>query len=170
MTEHAKTLPRLAAALALLAAIPAHAGNADTDARPQIGTPPIMQTPRVEDKRWVALADGRWQAGTQAPGGWAAYERPYRGFALPEYWRASSFQLANHAHERLPAPARGQRWSRYYNDAVLTDSRGHVVDMRIDHDWSGTPGKTSLNSGALSDPDGRSVVTATRQMAGRADG
>lgn len=85
--------------------------------------------------RWGPRIDGRWQDGVRAPGGWAAYRRPVAGFILPRYWIQPSYFIGNHATYGLPAPREGQGWSRYYDDAVLTDRYGRVIDSRHDIAW-----------------------------------
>ena len=85
--------------------------------------------------RWGGSVGGRWSGGTYAPGGWNAYRRPSRGFTLPSYWFASSFYIGDYAGYGLSAPPQGYRWQRYYDDAVLIDSRGRVRDSVDGLDW-----------------------------------
>lgn len=85
--------------------------------------------------RWGTRMNGRWYAGWYAPGGWQAYRRPVQGWALPRYWISPSFYIADFRTFGLPAPAYGHGWSRYYDDAVLTDRYGRVVDVRPAYDW-----------------------------------
>jgi Ni/Co efflux regulator RcnB len=80
-------------------------------------------------------ADGRWIGGHSAPGGWTAYRRPSYGYQLPEYWMTPSFHMADYLAYGLDRPARGFGWSRYYDDAVLTDQWGRVYDTRSNYDW-----------------------------------
>lgn len=63
------------------------------------------------------------------------YRRPHRGFVLPRYWVQPSFYLSNFGSYGLSAPSNGYYWSRYYDDAVLTDQRGYVQDYRSDINW-----------------------------------
>jgi Ni/Co efflux regulator RcnB len=63
------------------------------------------------------------------------YRRPHRGFILPRYWVQPSFYLSNFGSYGLSAPSNGYYWSRYYDDAVLTDQRGYVQDYRSDINW-----------------------------------
>lgn len=85
--------------------------------------------------RWGGRTDGRWWAGSRAPGGWAAYQRPLRGSALPAYWAVPQWQVRDWSAFDLPAPPAGQRWTRYYDDAVLVDGRGIVHDTIGGVDW-----------------------------------
>ncbi len=85
--------------------------------------------------RWGNRIGGRWHGGMQAPGGYGAYRRPVRGFALPRYWIQPGFYIANYQAYRLPPPPPGYGWSRYYDDAVLTDAYGRVYDSRSDVRW-----------------------------------
>ncbi|BAV64057.1 RcnB family protein [Sphingobium cloacae] len=85
--------------------------------------------------RWGPRHGGRWYAGWQAPGGWAAYRRPVYGYILPRYWVNRTYYIGNYGAYGLPAPAYGYGWSRYYDDAVMTDRFGRVYDWRDDIDW-----------------------------------
>jgi hypothetical protein len=69
------------------------------------------------------------------------YRRPYRGFVLPSYWVQPTFYLGNYSSYGLRAPSNGTYWSRYYDDAVLTDSRGYVQDYRSDVAWDSGAGR-----------------------------
>jgi Ni/Co efflux regulator RcnB len=70
------------------------------------------------------------------------YRRPHRGFILPRYWVQPTFYLYNFRNYGLSQPTSGYYWSRYYDDAVLTDSRGYVQDYRSDIDWNNSPDRT----------------------------
>ncbi|SCW44702.1 Glycine zipper 2TM domain-containing protein [Sphingobium faniae] len=87
------------------------------------------------DHRWGPRHGGRWHAGWRAPGGWAAYRRPVHGYILPRYWINPAYYISNYGAYGLPAPASGYGWSRYYDDAVMTDRFGRVYDRRGDIDW-----------------------------------
>ncbi|HAF42568.1 MAG TPA: hypothetical protein DCG90_12505 [Sphingobium sp.] len=104
------------------------------------GGKPGAQAPRVgmggtAMHRWGPRHNGRWFAGWRAPGGWAAYRRPVHGYILPRYWISPAYYIANYGAYGLPAPAHGYGWSRYYDDAVMTDRYGRVYDYRSDVDW-----------------------------------
>ncbi|WP_420144885.1 RcnB family protein [Sphingobium sp.] len=86
--------------------------------------------------RWGPRQNGRWYAGWGAPGGWGAYRRPVYGYVLPRYWVSPSYYIGNYGAYGLPAPAYGYGWSRYYDDAVMTDRHGRVYDSRSDIDWA----------------------------------
>ena len=83
------------------------------------------------------LAGGRWSGGNNAPGGWAAYRAPYRGYRLPRYWVAPRFYVNDWSRYGFRAPAAGQYWTRYYDDAVLIDGRGEVYDTVGGVEWDG---------------------------------
>ncbi|HEX7782644.1 MAG TPA: RcnB family protein [Sphingobium sp.] len=110
--------------------------------------------------RWGSRVDGRWRAGRDAPGGWAAYRRPVRGFALPRYWVQPGFYIANYGAYGLPAPGYGYGWSRYYDDAVLTDQYGSVYDSRSDIQWERYEGGYDADA-----PGERAVVAAAPHTA-----
>lgn len=84
---------------------------------------------------WGGKHNGRWIGGWRAPGGWGAYRPAIRGYVLPGYWINPSFYIGNYARYGLAAPAPGYGWSRYYDDAVLTDSAGHIYDSVRGIDW-----------------------------------
>ncbi|MGN6376284.1 MAG: RcnB family protein [Sphingomonas sp.] len=86
---------------------------------------------------WGGRVGGRWIGGTRAPGGWSGYHRPVRGWALPGYWLAPSFYVTDWGAYGLGAPPYGYHWSRYYDDAVLVDQYGRVMDWSGDVDWDG---------------------------------
>lgn len=85
--------------------------------------------------RWGHRMNGRWFVGWQAPGGWGGYRIPYRGFTLPAYWINPSYRISNFSLYGLYAPQTGYGWTRYYDDAVLSDSRGYVQDYRSNIPW-----------------------------------
>lgn len=85
--------------------------------------------------RWGPRQNGRWYAGWRAPGGWNAYRRPVYGYVLPRYWVQPNYYISNYSAYGFPTPAAGYGWSRYYDDAVMTDRYGRVYDTRSDVDW-----------------------------------
>lgn len=97
---------------------------------PSIGVPGMGG-----NHRWGHRISGRWFAGFHAPGGWNGYRAPYRGYTLPTYWVQPSYRIVNFPTYGLYAPQTGYGWSRYYDDAVLTDSRGYVQDHRSNIPW-----------------------------------
>lgn len=104
--------------------------------------PQVTQTART-------MAEGHWWGGNNAPGGWAAYRQPVRGERLTGYWVAPRFAVNDWNRYGFAAPARGDRWSRYYDDAVLIDARGQVLDSVGGVDWNGYSRRNyaSRNSG-----------------------
>lgn len=81
--------------------------------------------------------------GMRFPMGAPAYVRPFRGFILPRVWIAPTYYIANWQGYRLPRPAPGYGWSRYYDDAVLTDRTGRVYDTVQGVNWQAAPGATT---------------------------
>lgn len=130
--------------LAAIAAILASTGVAH--AQPRIGQSPEARPggpaiypgqPRVNlpGPRWGGKVRGRWYGGHYAPGGWAAYRAPVRGWMLPRYWVAPSFFVQDWPAYGLTRPQPGYGWYRYYDDAVLADRDGRVFDYRQGIDW-----------------------------------
>lgn len=100
---------------------------------------PVSRSPR--SSRWGSKIGGRWWAGANAPGGWAGYRRPHRGWAVPAYWNAPRFYVGDWSSYGLPQPPQGYNWARYYDDAVLIDPRGSVYDTTSDIDWDRVGGR-----------------------------
>ncbi|SIN87981.1 regulator RcnB of Ni and Co efflux [Parasphingorhabdus marina DSM 22363] len=63
------------------------------------------------------------------------YKRPFRGFRLPRTFIRPSYFIGNFGYYGLRQPSYGYGWSRYYDDAVLTDRHGVVHDSVRDLDW-----------------------------------
>ncbi|MEH6790772.1 RcnB family protein [Parasphingorhabdus sp.] len=63
------------------------------------------------------------------------YNRPHRGFRLPRTYIQPSYFIGNFGYYGLSQPSAGYGWSRYYDDAVLTDRYGVVQDARYNVDW-----------------------------------
>ncbi len=103
-------------------------------ARPSIVHTTSQQGPH-RSPRWGSKIGGRWWGGANAPGGWAGYRRPYRGWAVPTYWNAPRFYVSDWSSYGLAQPPYGYNWTRYYDDAVLIDSRGSVYDTTSGVDW-----------------------------------
>jgi len=63
------------------------------------------------------------------------YNRIGRGYVVPGYLRAPNFYVSNWWDFGLNRPPYGQNWIRYYDDALLIDGYGRVVDTRYGLDW-----------------------------------
>jgi len=86
-------------------------------------------------RNWGPRHGGRWIWGMRSPGGWGGYRPAFRGWVLPSYWIAPRFYIQDHGRYGFPAPQGGHGWSRYYDDAVLTDRDGRVIETRRGVDW-----------------------------------
>ena len=86
-------------------------------------------------QHWGGRVNGVWVGGMRAPGGYAAYRRPYRGYQLSPYWLQSDFIISDWSTYGLQQPPYGYHWARYYDDAVLIDRRGAVADTVGGLDW-----------------------------------
>lgn len=141
-------MTRLAVAGVILALV-LTPGAALSQSDSRIGAPPVPGTAipmppmmrQMPPPRGVAPVmqrgpSGRW---SQVPGGWNAYRQPSYGYALPQHWVSTPYFISNYSLYRLPRPAAGFGWSRYYDDAVLTDRYGRVYDWRGNMDWSRDP-------------------------------
>jgi Ni/Co efflux regulator RcnB len=70
------------------------------------------------------------------------YQRLERGGMVPNYWWGPAFMVVDWSGYGLYQPQPGYRWIRYYDDALLIDSYGRIVDGRYDMDWSAYAGWT----------------------------
>jgi Ni/Co efflux regulator RcnB len=70
------------------------------------------------------------------------YRRLERGGMVPNYWWGPAFMVGDWSGYGLYQPQPGYRWIRYYDDALLIDPYGRIVDGRYDMDWSAYPGWT----------------------------
>jgi Nickel/cobalt transporter regulator/Glycine zipper 2TM domain len=108
---------------------------------PGVGMPHVMPAGGVPAPRPAMPSvmpghpGGHWGGGMRAPGGWSAYRPAVRGFMLPSYWISPSFYIGNYSRYGFSAPQSGYGWSRYYDDAVLTDGDGRVYDSVRGVDW-----------------------------------
>lgn len=57
------------------------------------------------------------------------------GFMMPPFWMGPQFMIRDWRVYGLAPPASGQRWLRYYDDALLVDPHGRVLDGRYGLDW-----------------------------------
>jgi uncharacterized protein YcfJ/Ni/Co efflux regulator RcnB len=95
----------------------------------------VQHAPRPATHNWGGRQNGRWVAGWRAPGGWNAYRPAVRGYVLPRYWVQPSFYIGNYSRYGFSTPQAGYGWSRYYDDAVLTDRNGRVYDSVRGVEW-----------------------------------
>ncbi|MFM9829064.1 MAG: RcnB family protein [Sphingomonas sp.] len=111
---------------------------------PQLPPPPPVagqwQQRAPQAPNWNTGGNGRWEAAERAPGGVRGYRRPGRGYRLPRYWVNPEFIIGNYGLYGLPQPPFGYTWSRYYDDAVLIDTRGRVLDSAYGIDWNRADG------------------------------
>jgi hypothetical protein len=112
-------------------------GPAMQPGRPNVRPMPGRPGGQFHGQRWGSKIGGRWWGGANAPGGWAGYRRPYRGWAVPSYWISPRFYINDWAGYGLTQPYNGYNWVRYYDDAVLIDGRGSVYDTVSGLDWDG---------------------------------
>ncbi len=117
-------------------AVMTEASAATAGAMPSMPMPKHMPMPRTGGgQNWGGHHQGRWIGGWRAPGGWGAYRRPVVGYMLPRYWVNPSFYISNYGMYGFSRPAVGYGWSRYYDDAVLTDRYGRVSDTVYGYNW-----------------------------------
>ena len=107
-------------------------GKVISTTRTVTSTAPITAVPVLKS----ATEKSIWSGALDAPGGPASYRSPSRGLVLPPYWMQPNFFINDYTRYGFAVPEDGFGWSRYFDDAVLTDSTGRVVDFVKDVDWN----------------------------------
>ncbi len=115
-------------------ALVALAFSAPTAARADsgVGAPPVVLPQGAGTPRPPMVQP---LPGVTHPGGLAGYRTPSYGFQLPRSWMVPTYFIADYRAYGLARPAPGFGWSRYYDDAVLTDQWGRVYDWRGGMRW-----------------------------------
>jgi Ni/Co efflux regulator RcnB len=72
--------------------------------------------------------------GHRGPRGYRSYQR---GSRMGGIWRDPTYAVNDWGAWGLGQPGPGMHWVRYYDDAVLVDSYGTVVDSRHGVNWDG---------------------------------
>jgi hypothetical protein len=93
--------------------------------------------------RTEANAGGRWFVPPRPrgwywgrPGWWGgSYSPPVRGYIVPSFWLSPDYVVPDWEVYGFSQPGRGQRWVRYYDDALLVDGRGMIHDSVQDVSW-----------------------------------
>ena len=89
----------------------------------------------------TAYAPGQAYAAQQA-GGWqqgqshADYRRLDRGRRVPRAYMDPAYVVSDWNDWGFSPPGPGLRWVRYYDDGLLIDGDGRVVDVRYGVDWN----------------------------------
>lgn len=117
----------VAGAVALLL-VPGTALAQDRGAPPVVIAHPMPGFQSAPMERRDGPIDERFDGRSDLGG----YQRPGYGMTLPRNWIAPSYYLGDYDRFGLPVPGDGFGWSRYYDDAVLTDRYGRVYDARYD--------------------------------------
>jgi Ni/Co efflux regulator RcnB len=121
-------------------------GDAPLPGGPALGAPDELAAGSDRPGGWRSdrePRDGAWRGragdGPDYGSGRAAwsgrYNRVGRGYVVPGYLRAPNFEVSDWWTYGLGRPGYGQYWIRYYDDALLIDGGGRVVDTRYGLDW-----------------------------------
>ncbi len=97
----------------------------------QSGAP--MQSASMQDGYHSGPAMGPQQ-------GWhdgGDYRRPVRGWRVPSRYRDRTYFVSDWNGWGFGQPGPGMNWMRYYDDALLIDADGRVVDCRYGVNWNG---------------------------------
>jgi Ni/Co efflux regulator RcnB len=83
------------------------------------------------------------------PGGghMKGWKRFGRGHVIPPHFRNRQFFVHNWQSFGWPAPMPGGQWIRYYDDALLIDAHGRVMDSRYGWDWDRRGGHMAYDEG-----------------------
>ncbi len=73
--------------------------------------------------------------GGQMHGQMKGFQRFGRGHVIPPHFRGRQFVVQDWRTFGFPAPMQGGQWIRYYDDALLIDGDGRVLDSRYGWDW-----------------------------------
>jgi hypothetical protein len=79
--------------------------------------------------------------------GMKGWQRFGRGHIVPPHFRNRQFFVQNWQSFGWPAPMAGGNWIRYYDDALLIDGHGRVMDSRYGWDWDGRGGRMAYDDG-----------------------
>jgi hypothetical protein len=80
---------------------------------------------------------GAWNGPAPQWHGEGDYRRPVRGWKLPRHYRDRSYVVSDWRGWGFGQPGPGMAWVRYYDDALLVDDGGRVVDCRYGVNWDG---------------------------------
>ncbi|HEX8481933.1 MAG TPA: RcnB family protein [Allosphingosinicella sp.] len=69
------------------------------------------------------------------------WQRFGRGHVVPHHFRGRQFFVHNWQTFGWPTPMPGSNWIRYYDDALLIDRDGRVIDGRYGWDWDRRDGR-----------------------------
>jgi Ni/Co efflux regulator RcnB len=84
---------------------------------------------------------GGGQMHGQMHGQMKGFQRFGRGHVIPPHFRGRQFVVQDWRTFGFPAPMQGGQWIRYYDDALLIDGDGRVMDGRYGWDWDGGGGR-----------------------------
>jgi hypothetical protein len=108
--------------------VPMQAGTAWGQRAPMPAGPAYAPAP-------MSPPPGAWQG---APSPWrdgGDYRRPVRGWKVPKHYRDRNYVVSDWRGWDLGEPGPGMAWIRYYDDALLIDAAGRVVDCRYGVNW-----------------------------------
>ncbi|WBO23319.1 RcnB family protein [Sphingomonas abietis] len=80
---------------------------------------------------------GAWHHAPPRWNGGGDYQRPVRGWKVPRHYRDRDYVVSDWNGWGFGEPGPGMSWIRYYDDALLVDSAGRVVDCRYGVNWDG---------------------------------
>jgi hypothetical protein len=88
-----------------------------------------------------------------SPGQMSGIHRFGRGHVVPPHFRGRQFVVNDWRMFGFPAPMPGGQWIRYYDDALLIDRDGRVMDGRYGWDWDGDGDQMAYDGDRYDDED-----------------
>jgi hypothetical protein len=102
--------------------------------------------------------------------GMKGWQRFGRGHVIPPQFRGRQYFVHDWRAFGFPAPMAGGQWIRYYDDALLIDGHGRVMDSRHGWDWDRRGGRMDHDEGGYADSGyGRDDDYGRDDYAGRDD-
>lgn len=92
--------------------------------------------------------------GIPGAGHMKGWQRFGRGHFIPPHFRNRQFFVHNWQSFGWPAPMPGGQWIRYYDDALLIDREGRVMDSRYGWDWGRGGGRMAYDDGGYGEDYG----------------
>jgi hypothetical protein len=150
--------PAFAADTGAVAGTPMQPGSAWGHGGPAMGAP-MMAPPPAGAPMAMAPPPGAWHGSApQWHGGRGDYHHAVRGWRVPKHYRDRGYVVADWRGWGFGQPGPGMNWIRYYDDALLIDADGRVVDCRYGVNWDGPRGGYAMGGPGYGYPPAGAMV------------